>query len=342
MFDAGIEVVRWGLSETLGAALLDPQSRLHVGYLVSSALFSWLCCRHLGLLSYRARGLRTDAQLWLLSALLRLTFASLAIVLTTKVALAVAFTVAGLGRASTSSGLLPSWAITVAYGFCLFLVEDASRYALHRALHRVPWLFRFHSVHHSATTMTPLTFYRTHPVETVLYLGRHVLSTAPVSGIFLGLFRNQVSLTEPLTYYLFVTPFLVLGANVRHSHVWLSFGARLERWFISPAQHQLHHGRTRENQSCNYGSVLAIWDRAFSTLQIAHGRKQPRFGLMRADRTHSESLASALLDPLLGGLAGPALKRGAASMDKEKGEVLKNPALSLALDGPQTKSNVRT
>ena len=29
--------------------------------------------------------------------------------------------------------------------------------------------------------------------------------------------------------------------NLRHSHVWLPFGPKLERWLLSPAQHQLHH-----------------------------------------------------------------------------------------------------
>jgi len=58
--------------------------------------------------------------------------------------------------------------------------------------------------------------------------------------------------------------FNALGANLRHSHIWLSFGS-LERWFISPAQHQIHHSSAEADRDINFGTCLAIWDRLFGS-----------------------------------------------------------------------------
>jgi sterol desaturase/sphingolipid hydroxylase (fatty acid hydroxylase superfamily) len=69
------------------------------------------------------------------------------------------------------------------------------------------------------------------------------------------------------------------AANLRHSHVRLSFGP-LEGLFISPTQHQIHH--SIDHEDVNFGSCLAIWDRWFSTLvcsrEISVGKKLT-FGL---------------------------------------------------------------
>ena len=53
--------------------------------------------------------------------------------------------------------------------------------------------------------------------------------------------------------------FLVAGFNLQHSHVWLSFGA-LDRVFISPATHQLHHDADPRHHGRNLGNMFAIWD----------------------------------------------------------------------------------
>ena len=62
----------------------------------------------------------------------------------------------------------------------------------------------------------------------------------------------------------FVFIFNFLGSNLRHSHIWLSWGDRLENYVISPAQHQIHHSDNPKHFDSNFGSALAIWDRLFN------------------------------------------------------------------------------
>ena len=63
--------------------------------------------------------------------------------------------------------------------------------------------------------------------------------------------------------------------HLRHSHIWLSWGDRIEGWLISPAQHQLHHSVEPRHFDRNLGSALAIWDRWFGTLVKASSVTRP-------------------------------------------------------------------
>ena len=74
----------------------------------------------------------------------------------------------------------------------LFVVWDASRWITHWLMHRLPALWAFHQVHHSAEVLTPLTFHRLHPVESLVYQLRSALSTALVTALFFWLFRDNI------------------------------------------------------------------------------------------------------------------------------------------------------
>ena len=176
---------------------------------------------------------------------------------------------------------LPFGVIAVIYTLTFFLVEDFSRFALHRCMHKVPWLWRLHKVHHSATVLTPLTLQRVHPLEMTLYYLRGMLVFGGVSGVFVYLFGRQLSGLDVLGVDLLGFIFNLLGANLRHSHIWLSFG-QFERWFISPAQHQIHHSSLPEHHDKNFGTWLAIWDRSFNSHLLAGTRKRLSFGLTQS------------------------------------------------------------
>ena len=66
------------------------------------------------------------------------------------------------------------------------------------------------------------------------------------------------------------------AANLRHSHIWISFG-RLEKIFISPAQHQIHH--SVGNSNANLGSIFSIWDGMVGTRMYAGEKRTLEFGL---------------------------------------------------------------
>jgi sterol desaturase/sphingolipid hydroxylase (fatty acid hydroxylase superfamily) len=198
-------------------------------------------------------------------------------------------------------GLGPT-TVVVLYTLVLFFAWDFSRYFLHRLAHRVPLLWELHKVHHSAEVMTPLTLYRSHPIETFLFELRGVLVTGLVTGVFFHGFRGHAVQAEILGVNAVGFVFNLLGGNLRHSHVWISYGGILEHVLISPAQHQIHHGAKREHYDRNFGSWLAIWDWMGGSLAIA-GRRRPaglRFGLDAADRNHHPyALGSALAHPIL-------------------------------------------
>lgn len=69
------------------------------------------------------------------------------------------------------------------------------------------------------------------------------------------------------------------GANLRHSHVPFRYPPLLERIFISPRQHQIHHSKATEHYDKNMGSKLAIWDWLFGTLVISNADDKLKFGI---------------------------------------------------------------
>ncbi len=169
--------------------------------------------------------------------------------------------------------------IAALYTLVFFVVEDGSRFLLHRTMHRVPWLWAIHRVHHSATALTPLTLFRVHPIEMLLYFARSVLVFGVVSGSFIYLFSRQLSGFDILGVDALGMLFNLIGANLRHSPIWLGFG-RAERWFISPAQHQIHHSSAPEHVDRNFGTCLAVWDRLTDSWLPSSSERVEHVGLM--------------------------------------------------------------
>jgi len=191
---------------------------------------------------------------------------------------------AGWGHASLR---LEDWQVAALFTLALFVFDDFTRYWLHRALHRVRALWALHRLHHSAEVLTPITVYRMHPLESALYSLRMVLTQGVVVGVFFYFFGMRLSAWEIAGANLFTYAFNMAGSNLRHSHVWLSFGPWLERAFISPAQHQIHHSDRPEHYDRNFGSFLAVWDWMFGTLVLARGQTVTGFGLGRAGNPFS-------------------------------------------------------
>ncbi len=167
----------------------------------------------------------------------------------------------------------------VYYAVAYFIISDFSRYVLHFLLHKISFLWEFHKVHHSAEVLTPITLYRVHPVESMLFQLRSVFIGGLVSGVFLWIY--PYSITPYVVWGVHVGTFVfnLLGANLRHSHVWLSFGKYVERIFISPAQHIIHHSNDPKHFNKNMGSELAIWDWLFKTLYITKEKEDIKFGV---------------------------------------------------------------
>lgn len=194
---------------------------------------------------------------------------------------------------------LPTWLVVLCFTVFQFVLDDFCRFYLHRLMHRWPFLWAFHQVHHSATELNPFTVFRTHPVESILFSLRSTLSQGLSIALFFYLFPNQVDIYMVLGVNVVTFAFNLLGANLRHSNVMLCYPHWLEKIFISPAQHQIHHSVAREHWDKNFGVVLACWDRWFKCLHHSDPAQTLKFGLSSGSKENHNSLLALYLLPFL-------------------------------------------
>lgn len=187
--------------------------------------------------------------------------------------------------------------ITIFYTIAIFVFSDFTRYWLHRFLHTIPFLWEFHKVHHSAKVLTPITFYRVHFVENFLFGLRYSLSVGFVTGIFIYLFGAKINLYMIFGVNALVFISSIFGSNLRHSHVPFSYFSFIEKWFLSPKQHQIHHDKKHFNK--NFGGYIAIWDRLFGSLTLSKDVKVLKFGLRREQMKDYLSLKYLIIRPFI-------------------------------------------
>ena len=189
--------------------------------------------------------------------------------------------------------------LSLLYGLGVFLVNDFRKYWVHRAFHS-RWLWAFHKVHHSASVLVPVTASRIHFVEDLA--GK--LAASITIGAFAGVFWYACG-AEISRYTLFGVTYLVfvfnaLAANLRHTHVWLSFGPTIEHLVNSPAQHQIHHSDAPRHFNKNFGTNLSLWDWLFGTLYVTRATPEPlRFGTGEQDDERYLTLYSLIVTPFV-------------------------------------------
>lgn len=189
--------------------------------------------------------------------------------------------------------------LSLLYGLGVFLINDFASYWTHRAFH-CRWLWEFHKVHHAAPVLVPLTASRVHFLELIADKLLSLVLLGAYAGVFWYLCGGEVS-----RYTLFGVTWLVfifnsLAANLRHSHVWLSFGPALEHVFNSPAQHQIHHSAAPHHYHRNFGTNLSIWDWMFGTLYTTTSKPEKLdFGTAERDPHRYLSLYSLIVMPFV-------------------------------------------
>jgi sterol desaturase/sphingolipid hydroxylase (fatty acid hydroxylase superfamily) len=177
---------------------------------------------------------------------------------------------------------LPIWASAI----LAILFQDAWMYVWHRANHRVPFLWRFHKVHHSDPEMDASTAVRFHTgeilISAVLRLGLIAL---------LGL-----SLWQILLYDLLIIPVILFHhSNVRFPE---KFDKPYRAFFASPAMHRIHHSPERIETDSNYSTIFSFWDRLARSFRLRDSAVEVKFGLTEYDLTETESLSKLVLIPL--------------------------------------------
>ena len=188
--------------------------------------------------------------------------------------------------------------IILSFTIFQFTIDDFSKYIVHRFMHKWPVLWALHKVHHSATVLTPMTVFRTHPLEGIIFSLRSAITQAIGISIFFYLFGNLVSLYTIVGVNIFVFVFNILGSNLRHSHIGIRYWKWLEYIFISPAQHQLHHSIAFEHHDKNFGAALAIWDWLFGSLHHSVEFETLHLGIKKNHHDATHNLKNLYLDPI--------------------------------------------
>jgi sterol desaturase/sphingolipid hydroxylase (fatty acid hydroxylase superfamily) len=213
---------------------------------------------------------------------------------------------------------LPRWAAAPIATVVLFLAFEFAYWVDHWLMHRVPFLWHLHKVHHRAESLSLLTRTRVHPLETIGFYNLVAL-TVGLAGAILDQLLGRI---DPYTIggtNLLIMLFAITITQLQHSHLWVGFGPFWGRLLLGPAHHQIHHSANTNHFNRNFGSCLALFDRLFGTFHMPSARREPlRFGVDDAE-AHPHSMRASLLTPILSmatelvRLAAPARSRRADS-----------------------------
>ncbi len=189
---------------------------------------------------------------------------------------AVAAYVAGVVPYSPMSDLQLS---AVGLALMLFVAGDFSLYWVHRIFHTIKAIWPLHAVHHSAEVLSPITTYRQHPLSGMATTSFNTIVIGSLFGLLVGAFDPSATMLEIAGANAVAVIVNLTITNFQHSHIWISFGPTIERFLISPAQHQVHHSTDPAHFNKNFGQALAIWDWMFGTLYLTKRDEQITFGL---------------------------------------------------------------
>lgn len=192
----------------------------------------------------------------------------------------------GGAHADRSAGL----ATGVVFTLCMTLAADFAIFVGHYLQHKVPLLWEFHKVHHSAEVLTPITVYRTHPMDDLLVGSLGGITTGLVHGVFAFLYEGGIAEITIWKLNLILFLFYLLGYNLRHSHIWLPYPRWLSHILVSPAQHQTHHSNELRHFDKNIGFIFAFWDWAAGTLYVPKHREDFALGLQNGEHRDFNSV----------------------------------------------------
>ncbi len=161
------------------------------------------------------------------------------------------------------------------------LLFDLAIYWVHRFGHEIPFMWRFHRIHHSTEHLDWVSGFRGHPLDGVLLAPAFVLLL--VAG-FSSEFSGALLVLQIVTG-------LFLHANVRWR--WRP----LHRLVITPEFHHWHHSNEVDARSTNYSVFLPVWDIIFGTYFMPSDRRPAVYGI---DGPVSRGILGQLWDPFRG------------------------------------------
>ena len=149
----------------------------------------------------------------------------------------------------------------------VMVLTDLAQYWFHRAFHRVPFLWGFHAVHHSAKAMDWLAGARMHFFEIIALRG--------ITSLPLMTFGFSPSVMQAYIAFVYVYSSL-LHANLKGDF------DRLGQWLATPRFHHWHHGLEQEAVDVNFAIHFPWLDKLFGTFHLPEKRWPAGYGVPEA------------------------------------------------------------
>lgn len=146
-----------------------------------------------------------------------------------------------------------SWPVQL---LIFFILQDFFQWFTHTLLHRIPFLWNFHKVHHSVKEMGFAAHLRYHWMENILYKPLKTLAIMLLGGF------------EPEQAYIIHFMTITIG-HLNHSNIKLTYGP-LKYILNNPVMHLYHHAYhlPKGRNGVNYAISLSLWDYLFRTNYI--------------------------------------------------------------------------
>ncbi len=159
---------------------------------------------------------------------------------------------------------MPLWAQVVVG---VLLLDMIGAYFIHWLEHQVKWMWKFHLVHHSDTTVDVTTGLRHHPGETVFRIFFTICAVVIVGA--------------PIWMVMFYQSLSVLFAHITHANINMPNGVdkALSYIFVTPNMHKVHHHYMQPLSDTNYGNIFSIWDRIFGTFASVENTAELKYGI---------------------------------------------------------------
>jgi sterol desaturase/sphingolipid hydroxylase (fatty acid hydroxylase superfamily) len=166
----------------------------------------------------------------------------------------------------------------------MFIIADFLQWNIHRLLHRVPFLWEFHKVHHSVKEMGFAAQFRFHFLETIVYKS---LQYIPLGMIGFG-----------IQEFFIVHMLAVFIGHLNHANINWDYG--VFRYLINnPKMHLWHHAKELPDShryGVNFGISLSIWDYLFKTAHVPYHKANLELGFEK-DENYPTGFIDQVIEP---------------------------------------------
>lgn len=148
----------------------------------------------------------------------------------------------------------------------MFVISDFIQWNVHIQLHKQPWLWKFHKVHHSVQEMGFAAQFRFHFMETIFYKSAQYI---PLAMIGFG-----------IEQFIVVHMFALFIGHLNHANLPWGYGF-IGYIFNNPKMHIWHHAKAlpeKHPYGMNFGLTLSLWDYLFKTAYIPKDGKDIDLG----------------------------------------------------------------